>query len=83
MNLAAVRVASVLASGATIALGAAMASIAMGKIGKAALEGMTRQPEASGFTFTAMLIAMALVEALAIYTLLIALLLLMANPLVK
>jgi F-type H+-transporting ATPase subunit c len=52
----------------------------MGSIGKAALESMARQPELSGKTFTTMLIAMALVEALAIYCLLIALVILYANP---
>ena len=44
------------------------------------LESMARQPELSGKTFTTMLIAMALVEALAIYCLLIALVILYANP---
>ncbi|OGF20643.1 ATP synthase F0 subunit C [Candidatus Falkowbacteria bacterium RBG_13_39_14] len=59
-----------------IAIGVLGASAAMGKIGKSALEGTARQPEMSGKLFTTMLIAMALVEALAIYCLLIAFMLL-------
>ena len=41
------------------------ASIGIGKIGAAALEGMARQPEQTGKLQTAMLIAAALVEGLA------------------
>ncbi|MFH0854624.1 MAG: ATP synthase F0 subunit C [bacterium] len=59
-----------------IAIGVLGASKAMGGIAKAALEGTARQPEMSGKLFTTMLIAMALVEALAIYCLLIAFMLL-------
>lgn len=60
----------------SIAIGVLGASKAMGSIAKAALEGTARQPEMSGKLFTTMLIAMALVEALAIYCLLIAFMLL-------
>ena len=41
------------------------ASLGIGKIGAAALEGMARQPEQAGKLQTAMLIAAALVEGLA------------------
>lgn len=69
---------------AALALGAALcisigvlgASKAMGNIASSAIEGTARQPEMSGKLFTTMLIAMALVEALAIYCLLIAFMLL-------
>lgn len=56
-----------------IAVGAAFASIAMRAISTSAIEGMTRQPEIAPQLFTAMLIGMALVEALAIYTLVVTL----------
>lgn len=65
-----------IAAALCIGLGALGASKAMGRIAKAALEGTARQPEAGGRLFTTMLIAMALVEALAIYCLLIAFMLL-------
>ncbi|MFH1188305.1 MAG: ATP synthase F0 subunit C [bacterium] len=60
------------AAAGCIGLGAFGASRAMGKIAKAALDGTARQPEVGNKLFTTMLISMALVEALAIYCLLIA-----------
>ena len=42
------------------------AGLGIGKIGAAALEGMARQPEQAGKLQTAMLIAAALVEGLAL-----------------
>jgi len=83
MSIEVVKMVSVIAAAAAISIGATMSSLAMGKIGKAALEGMTRQPEVAGMSFTSMLIACALVEALSIYCLLIAILLIVANPLAK
>jgi len=56
-----------------IAIGAAAASIAMRNISTSAIDGMTRQPEIAPQLFTAMLIGMALVEALCIYTLVVSL----------
>jgi len=73
---------TVVASALAIAVGALGAALGMAKIGQAALEGIARQPEMAGRTFTTMLIAMALVEALAIYCLLISLILLFGNPLI-
>ncbi|MBI4744139.1 MAG: ATP synthase F0 subunit C [Actinobacteria bacterium] len=83
MNVYLVKSASAFSAAFAIAIGAAMSSFAMGKIGKAALDGMSRQPEVAGRLFTSMLIACALVEALAIYCLLVAILLIAANPLVR
>lgn len=56
-----------------IAVGAAFAAMAMRHISTSAIEGMTRQPEIAPQLFTAMLIGMALVEALCIYTLVVTL----------
>jgi len=74
---------SVLGATVAISAGAVAMGFSMSKIAKSALDGMTRQPEAAGTIFTSMLIAMALVEALCIYTLVVALVLIVANPLVK
>ena len=52
---------------------AVVAALAMRKISSTALEGMTRQPEIAPQLFTSMLVAMALVEALVIYCLVVAL----------
>jgi F-type H+-transporting ATPase subunit c len=57
----------------TIVPTAIAAAFAMRKISCTAIEGMTRQPEAAPQLFTAMIVAMALVEALVIYCLVIAL----------
>mgnify|MGYP002785561240 CR=1 FL=1 len=65
-----------IAAGFGVSVAAVGAALAQGKIGAAALEGIARQPEASGRIQTAMIIALALVESLAIYALLVALILL-------
>jgi F-type H+-transporting ATPase subunit c len=52
------------------------AALGQGRIGASAVEGIARQPEAAGRIQTAMIIALALVESLAIYALLVSLILL-------
>jgi F-type H+-transporting ATPase subunit c len=47
------------------------AALGQGKAAAAALEGIARQPEAAGKIQTTMIIALALIESLAIYALLI------------
>jgi len=59
----------------TISIGALVSGLSMRRISVTALEGMTRQPEIAAQLFTAMLIGMALIEALCIYTLVVALML--------
>lgn len=59
----------------TISVGALVAGLSMRRISVTAIEGMTRQPEIAAQLFTAMLIGMALIEALCIYTLVVALML--------
>ena len=46
------------------------AGIGQGKVGAAAMEGIARQPEAAGKIQLAMIIALALIESLVIYSLL-------------
>src|SRR5438067_12391864 len=68
---------------AALALGAGLglpiavigAGIGQGLVGMGAMGGIARQPEAAGRIQTAMIIALALIESLVIYALLIALLL--------
>lgn len=64
-----------IAVGGTIAVGVIFPALAIGRIGASALEAMGRNPEASGQVQTAMILAIAFAEALAIYTLVIALIL--------
>lgn len=56
------------------------AGLAQGRAAAAALEGIARQPEASGKIQTAMIIGLALIESLVIYALVIAFLLLFKLP---
>ena len=58
-----------------ISVGAAVAALSMRWISTSAIEGMTRQPDIASQLFTAMLIGMALIEALCIYCLVVALML--------
>ena len=62
----------VLAKGAAIAIGGIGPAIAIGLIGSKAMEALGRNPDASGKILPAMLIAMALAEAIAIYALILA-----------
>ena len=63
---------AVLAFGLTLGLPIAVifASTAQGKATSTALEGIARQPEATGQIQTAMIIGLALIESLVIYSLL-------------
>lgn len=61
-----------LALGVTLGLPIAVlgAGMGQGRVGAAAMEAIARQPEAAGRIQTAMIIALALIEALVIYALL-------------
>ena len=62
----------ILAKGAVIAIGGIGPAIAIGLIGFKAMEAIGRNPDASGKGLPAMLIGMALAEAIAIYALILA-----------
>lgn len=62
----------ILAKGAVIAIGGIGPALAIGLIGFKAMEAIGRNPEASGKILPAMLIGMALAEAIAIYALILA-----------
>ncbi|MDP2642334.1 MAG: ATP synthase F0 subunit C [Candidatus Peregrinibacteria bacterium] len=57
----------------TIAIGSAMPALAIGLLASKALEAMGRNPEAAGVIQTAMILAIAFCEAIAIYALVVAL----------
>ncbi len=65
------------ALGAALAIGLAAAggAIGQGKTAAAALEGIARNPQASGRLFVPMIIGLALIESLVIYALIIAIML--------
>ncbi len=62
-----------IAAASTIVLGAVFPSIAIGKIGAHALDAIGRNPEAADKIQTAMILAIAFAEAIAIYSLVISL----------
>ncbi len=64
-----------LAAGFGIAIASATCGIAQGRAISSAMEGIGRNPEASGKILTPMIIGLAMIEALCIYSLVIALML--------
>lgn len=71
-----------IAAGVGMGLGALGPGIGQGLGVKGAVEGIARNPGASGKILTTMLVGLAMIESLAIYALVIALILLFANPFV-
>ncbi len=71
---------TVLAAGLAIGLGAIGSGIGMGTAIGGACEGTSRNPEAGGRILTTMIIGLAMIESLTIYALVVALILLFANP---
>lgn len=72
---------SVLTAGIAIALGSLMTGLAQGMAVAKAVEGISRQPEASGKIQGALIIGLAFIESIAIYVLAISIIILFANPL--
>lgn len=69
-----------LAAGFGMAIGAFGTGIGQGLAVKSAVEGVSRNPGASGKIMTIMLIGLAMIESLAIYVLVVCLIILFANP---
>ena len=64
-----------IAAALSVAVSVAFAATAQGKFASSAMEAMGRQPEAAGSIKSSLLIPLALMEALAIYGMLVAILL--------
>jgi F-type H+-transporting ATPase subunit c len=75
-----VTAATVLGAGLAIGLGAIGPGIGQGTASGAAVSGIARQPEAEGKIRATLLLTLAFMESLTIYGLVIALVLLFANP---
>lgn len=72
-----------IAAGFGMGIAAFGAGLGQGNAVRGAVEGIARNPGASGKILTTMLVGLAMIESLAIYMLVIALILLYANPLIK
>ena len=74
---------STIVAGVVIALGTMLPAVAMGRAIASALEALSRQPEAEKTITRTLLIGLAMIESLAIYCLVIALIVLFRNPLLE
>jgi len=66
-----------------IAIGVMFPALAMGRAIAAALDALARQPEAEKSIMRTLFIGLAMIESLAIYVLVIALIVLFRNPLIE
>ncbi len=64
----------------TMALGAVCAALGESRIGAAAMDALARQPDEAGSITRTLFVSLAMVESTAIFCLVIALILLFANP---
>lgn len=74
---------STVIAGLVIALGTMLPALAMGRAIASALEALSRQPEAEKTITRTLFIGLAMIESLAIYCLVVALIVLFRNPLLE
>jgi F-type H+-transporting ATPase subunit c len=77
------KLASILGAAIAVSFGAIGPALAEGRAVAAAMEAIARQPEAAGTLSRTLFVGLAMIETMAIYCLVIALLLLFANPYVQ
>jgi len=73
---------SVIAATVAVCMGAIVPAFAEGRALAAAMEAIGRQPEAAGSLSRTLFVGLAMIETMAIYCLVVALLVLFANPFV-
>ena len=78
----AVELLSIIGAVVAVSFGAIMPAFSEGRAIAAAMEAIARQPEAAGPLSRTLFVGLAMIETMAIYCLVIALLLLYANPFV-
>jgi F-type H+-transporting ATPase subunit c len=71
---------SIICATAAVSIGAIFPALSEGRAIAAALEAIARQPEAQGPISRTLFVGLAMIETMAIYCLVVALLLLFANP---
>jgi F-type H+-transporting ATPase subunit c len=74
---------SILAAAIAVGLGAIGPGLGEGRAVAAAMDAIARQPEAAGILSRTLFVGLAMIETMAIYCLVIALLVLFANPFVR
>lgn len=75
-----VHLASILGAAFAVAIGAIAPALGQGRAVAAAMDAIARQPEAANTVSRTLFVGLAMIETMAIYCLVIALLLLFANP---
>jgi F-type H+-transporting ATPase subunit c len=78
MNM--LEIVSIVAAAVAVCFGAIGPALAEGRAVAAAMEAIARQPEAAGALSRTLFVGLAMIETMAIYCLVVALLLLFANP---
>jgi F-type H+-transporting ATPase subunit c len=81
MNLT--EIVSIAAAALAVSFGAIGPALAEGRAVAAAMDAIARQPDAAGTLSRTLFVGLAMIETMAIYCLVVALLLLFANPFVK
>ncbi|HJK94729.1 MAG TPA: F0F1 ATP synthase subunit C [Polyangiaceae bacterium LLY-WYZ-15_(1-7)] len=81
MNQDMLALVSIVTAGATIALGSIGPALGQGRAVAQALDAIARQPDAANQITRTLFVGLAMVESTAIYCLVVALVLLFANPL--
>jgi F-type H+-transporting ATPase subunit c len=74
---------SLLCAAIAVSFGAIGPALAEGRALAAAMEAIARQPEAAGTLSRTLFVGLAMIETMAIYCLVVALLVLFANPFVR
>ena len=83
INMTAIAVASIVTAGFTISIGCIGPALGEGRAVAAAMDAIARQPESASTISRTLFVGLAMIETMAIYCLVVALLLLFANPLLK
>ncbi len=78
----AIQIASILAAALAVAFGSIGPALGEGRAVAAAMDAIARQPEAAGTVSRTLFVGLAMIETMAIYCLVVALLVLFANPFV-
>jgi F-type H+-transporting ATPase subunit c len=74
---------SIIAAAATMATGAVGAAVGESRIGVSTMDALARQPDEAGSITRTLFVSLAMVESTAIFCLVIALILIFANPFVS
>ncbi len=75
-----IKIVSIVSAALAVSFGAIGPALAEGRAVAAAMEAMARQPESASTLSRTLFVGLAMIETMAIYCLVIALLLLFANP---